>query len=146
VCFLLSFPLAVGEMQCQQPYPTHQLLKQFELSCAIFTLPPYSFSRQFFFLSIDISAVHAISDTTSLDLEGYAARYRWYLRIFRPTNNIRLYLFAIAISKYLEVCCYGQPYVISVFAYRSFSFPLSHMSQCVGFVGILLISYFIPLA
>lgn len=95
--------------------------------------PPSILSRQFFFLlSIDISAVHAISDTTSPDLEGYAARYRWYLRIFRPTNNIRLYLFAIAISKYLEVRCYGQPYVISAFAYRSsLLFPFfSYVAMC----------------
>lgn len=106
-------------MQCQQPYPTHQPLKPFELSCAVFTLPLYPLPCQFFFLlSIDKSAVHAISDTTSPHLEGYAARYRWYSRIFRPTNNIRLYLFAIAIPKYLEVRCYGQAYVISAFAYR----------------------------
>lgn len=104
-----------GRKQCQQPYPTHQPLKPFELSCTVSPTSPSTPDSSS--LSIDVSAVHAISDTTSS--RRVRCDYQWYSRIFRPTNNIRLYLLAAAIPKYLEVRCYGQAYVISALTYRS---------------------------
>lgn len=70
--------------------------------------------------------------------EGTRCDYRWCSRIFRATNNIRLYVLVAAIPRYLEVRCYGQAYVISALTYRSRSailFPAFSYAAACGICG-----------
>lgn len=104
------FPLLVvssgnRRKQCQQPCPTHQLLKPFEFSCAVSLSFISSHSSSHFLMDTYISAVYAIFDTACRISRDAATTL--YSSIFRPTNNIQLFLAAIPL--YLKVRCYKQP-------------------------------------
>lgn len=122
------FPLLVvssgnRRKQCQQPCPTHQLLKPF--------VPRISrsfISCRFFFL-IDIYICGLRHLRYSLPhFEGLPAT-TLYSRIFRPTNNIRLY-FLTAIPWYLKVRCYEQPRALYFCACLPVRFLIRNSFSC----------------
>lgn len=132
--------------QCQQPCPTHQLLKPFEFS---YTVSPASYLYP---SSLADSSSHFPIDTyicglrhLRYNLSHFEGRDDYpYSPIFRPTNNIRLYFLA-AISCYLKVRCYEQARVIFprllTVPDPQFFFLLSHICRDdAGFVRVLLTS------
>lgn len=108
---------------------SHQLLKPFELSCTVLIL--YPLPRRFFSFRYRCICGPRHLRYSLPPSRRVCYNYRRYSCIFRPTNNIRLYLLATAIPKYLKVRCYGQAYVISALAYRfRFRNSLSRLLIC----------------
>lgn len=113
------FPLLIvsssdRRKQCQQFYPTHQLLKPFEFSC---TVSPALISI------LCLSSILLPTSDRYICMYICGLRHLWYSlphfegrgdyrivysRIFQPTNNIRLYFLVAAIPWYLEECCYRR--------------------------------------
>lgn len=141
------FPLFVssgdGRKQCQQPYPTHQPLKPFEFSCLVPT--PLSIPSPIFLSAIDRYICGPCYLRYNLPhLEGYTLPTIGGTRVFfdrpitsgftsspPPFRSTWNYVVTDRRTLFPRLLTVSDP---------QFSFPLSHMPQRAGFVGVFLLT------
>jgi len=140
VCFLLSFPPAMGGSNVSNS--TQPISHWDHLSSAALYLH-HSSSTPSSILLFAIDRYMYLRSTLSPIQPSPFRRirydYRWYSCIFRPTITSGFTSSVAVIPMYLKVRCYGQAYVISALAYAvpdpQFSFPLFSYAATCGICG-----------